>query len=149
MALTCAEMADRLNSLVRADIDAVQAYRQLIPLMDTGSVNDQLIRFLKDHERHIDQLSAVVRALDSDPPVIISGVEGLHMQVSAAIGDATGPESATDALRAGEELANRLYGECCALDFTPNIKELVRRNYGEEQRHLRYLEEVFSNIQAS
>ncbi len=71
------------------------------------------------------------------------------MQVSAAIGDATGPESATDALRAGEELANRLYGECCALDFTPNIKELVRRNYGEEQRHLRYLEEVFSNIQAS
>ncbi|MGA2400485.1 MAG: ferritin-like domain-containing protein [Syntrophobacteraceae bacterium] len=143
MALTGAEMADRLNSLVQVDIDAVHAYRQVMPLMGPGRVKDQLIRFQQDHERHIDQLSAVVRALDSEPPVLVTDVEGLHIQGFAAIGGATKPQSATEAVRAVEELANRLYRESCALDFTPNIKELVRRNYGEEQRHLRYLEEVF------
>jgi Domain of unknown function (DUF2383) len=146
MALTSTAMADMLSSLVQLDIRAVYAYRQAIPMMGAGGGKNQLIRFQTDHERHIHQLSAVIRALDSEPPSLTSGFKGFLMQGVTEIRSLTGLETSLCAIKVGEELTNQLYGKSCSGDFTPSIKELVTRNFADEQRHLKYLEEVFFTV---
>lgn len=53
------------------------------------------------------------------------------------------PETSLHAIRTHEEWANQLYGESCSRDFTPSIKALLLRMYLEEQRHLRYVQDLF------
>ncbi len=141
MALTNAEMANQLSSLVKLDIDAQYAYGRLISIIDAGSLKNQLSRCQKDHERHINQLSAVVRALDSEPPLPASHSK-YQMQDFTASFNPVDWEEAFCSIKANEELTNYIYRESSVLDFTPNIKELVARNSHDEDRHLKYIKEV-------
>ena len=57
------DMIDHLSDLVKVDIDAVHAYGQVIKHIDITSVREQLVNFQGDHERHITDLSRVIRNL--------------------------------------------------------------------------------------
>jgi rubrerythrin len=144
MPLNNITMAEILNSLVRLDIKAVYVYRQIIQTAGAGGVKNQLIRFRTDHERHIYQLSAVIRALDREPPLFAPDSKAGPVERDSSSRGLRTPETSLYALRLHEQWANQLYGESCSRDFTPGIKALVLKMYVEEQRHLRYVEDVFS-----
>lgn len=143
MAMTNIEIAKELAALVELDIDAIQAYSRAIPCIGSTSVKDLLIRFRQDHERHVEQLSAVIRALDAQPPSHCTQMPGCSGQAPPAAVEFA-EEGALQMIRVHEELATTNYGSSSRLDLTPNIKELVMENYQDEQVHLRFISGVLA-----
>lgn len=144
MAMDNVEIVDELSCLVQSDINAMHAYGQALPLMSSAPIRDYLIRFRRDHERHIYQLSVVIRAFDVEPPILIGDLKGFVPDGFPALEKPAGIAYALLAMKTNEERMNQKYRQASLLDLTPNIKELVRRNYQDEQIHLRFMEEVLA-----
>src|SRR3982751_2422237 len=68
MALETKEIIEECNDLIRFDHDAIGAYDEAISNIAEAPIKEQLMRFRGDHERHVLDLSAVVRRLGGDPP---------------------------------------------------------------------------------
>ncbi|MFZ2448117.1 MAG: ferritin-like domain-containing protein [Syntrophobacteraceae bacterium] len=142
--MTDFDMAKELSELVELDIEAAHAYGQAITIVTEPGIRDRLARFQKDHERHIEQLSAVIRALDAEPPAYAWDLKSTQPEEVAPIAGMMGTEGTISTMKTKEVFANKTYREAQHLSFTPNIGELVRRNYQDEQVHLNYLEEVLA-----
>jgi rubrerythrin len=86
-----AALAADLNDLLRLDHDAVQAYTLAIRLLENPDYKRQLEEFRADHQRHIDELSQLIRSRDAVPlefPHLPSGAFKLAVQgVGGAGGD--------------------------------------------------------------
>ena len=56
-----------------------------------------------------------------------------------------GTELTLKAMRSNEEVLNKTYAHHVALDFPDDIKEVIRGNYGDEQRHLAWIEQALQS----
>ncbi|HEX8950115.1 MAG TPA: DUF2383 domain-containing protein [Dissulfurispiraceae bacterium] len=139
------EMIDNLSDLVKVDIDAVHAYGQVIKHIDITSVREQLVNFQGDHERHIKDLSRVIRNLGGEPPEFSRDFKGYVLQGFAALRSMTGDEGALKALKSGEEFTNKRYHEARSWDLPADIISIIESNYEDEQRHLNYVNQAIND----
>ena len=56
-------LIDMLNNLIYLDFDAIEAYSAAIDRLDDITSKEQLRQFMGDHERHTQELNAIVREL--------------------------------------------------------------------------------------
>lgn len=143
--MTIIDMAEALCALAQSDIDAVRSYEQAIEAVGRGGIRESLTRFRDDHKRHIEHLSAVIRALDAEPPAYSPDFKGFLIAGFTDIRSLLGTEGALKAMRTNEQLTNRRYAEVFQMNLTPNIRELVGHNYHDEQVHLKYIEETLAS----
>src|ERR687896_1288018 len=95
-------LVSELNDLLRLDHDAVQAYPLAIRLLQNPEYKRQLEEFRADHQRHIDELSQLIRSRDGVPlelPHLPSGAFKLAVQ---AVGGAGGDRAVPLAFKANE-----------------------------------------------
>jgi hypothetical protein len=145
MAMDNVDIISELGCLVQFDINARQAYEQVISLISSSPARDHLFRFQRDHGRHIAQLSAVIRAFEVEPPAMVRDLRGFVLDGFPAFEDSSSVAYTLLAMKSNEKLINQAYRHASLLDFSPNIKELVSRNYEDEQIHLRFVEEVLAD----
>src|SRR5262245_57191796 len=62
-----ARVCDHLNKLIQLDYDAVLTYKLALEHVDDAAVWSDLQTFLQDHERHVMELTAIVRDLGGTP----------------------------------------------------------------------------------
>jgi len=134
-----------LNALIRLDVDAVSAYSQAIDNIHDAEVRSRLVSFRADHERHMTELAAEVDALGGSPPKISPDVKGYLLEGFTAIRSLTGIEGALKAMKVNEALTNRQYQRSLERNLPDRARSIVRRNYEDEQRHLRYVEQVLQD----
>jgi uncharacterized protein (TIGR02284 family) len=139
--LSTKEIIEECNDLIRFDHDAIGAYDEAIDALDVMVIKDQLLRFRGDHERHVLDLSAVVRRLGGEPPER-PGFRGIVRKTMTKVAGLGGPEMILKAMRSNEELLNKQYGEHSQKAFPSDILEIIRRNYSDEQRHLAWVQEA-------
>jgi uncharacterized protein (TIGR02284 family) len=141
MSLSTKDIIEECNDLIRFDHDAIGAYNEAIDSINELPIKDQLIRFRGDHERHVLDLSAVVRRLGGDPPEKpgLRGVIRKTMTKAAGLG---GTELTLKAMRSNEEVLNKQYRERLQKAFPSDILELIRQNFNDEQRHLAWVEQA-------
>jgi rubrerythrin len=144
MAVDVDEMVKKLSSLVQLDVDAVHAYDEAIQQIDTVAVRERLKHFRNDHDRHIRELSEKIRELGKTPPEPTPDLKGIRIKGFTALRGITGTEGALKAMQTNETLTNSRYEEAADSDFRNDIKAIVEKNYKDEQRHLRYIEEALS-----
>ncbi|MBI5442937.1 MAG: ferritin-like domain-containing protein [Deltaproteobacteria bacterium] len=142
--MSALEMGKRSGDLMKVDIDALHAYDQAIENTELISLRKQLAEFRADHERHVEQLRALTEAFDVVPPDCSQDFKGFLMEGFTALRSLTGVEGALKAMKSNEELTNRKYREALALGFTPRTRELLERNYEEEQVHLQVIERALA-----
>lgn len=138
MALSTDKIIDECNDLIRFDYDAVGAYNEAIDHLSEEHIRQQLIAFRGDHERHITDLSALVRRLGGEPPEM-PGLRGIVRKTMTKIAGLVGTEATLRAMRSNEEVLNKQYANRCNLDFPQDVLQLIQRNYGDEQRHLAWV----------
>lgn len=142
--MTNQEIADKLSSLVQLDIDAAHAYGQAIEKADAPEVREHLMRFRDDHNNHVHELSRIIREIGGMPPDYSWDFKGFLIEGFTALRSITGTDRALKAMKTNEELTTKTYREACALPLPPTIKAVVERNYGDEQRHLHYIEQTIA-----
>ena len=138
------EVIELLNDLIQLDVDAVEAYGQVIRHLEYDDIAKRLIDFQDDHKKHIMTLSAMVQRLDGKPVKASPDFKGYLMEGFTAIMSISGSIGAIEAMKANEVLTNRKYRQAAACDLPEEVMELVKSNLSQEQWHLRYVEEVLS-----
>lgn len=139
------EIAKRLSDLCQLDIDAVHAYGKAIEHIDIPEVRDQIIKFQNDHERHITDLSGIIRRLGHEPPEFSKDFKGFLLEGFTALRGVTGSEGALKALKSGEEMTNKKYSEARSWEMPLDIVSVIQNNYEDEQRHLHYVNQAIDS----
>ena len=134
---------EELNELIRFDYDAIGAYNAAIDDIKELAVRDPLIQFRGDHERHVDVLSAIVRRLGGDP-VENPGVKGVIRKTMTKVAGLGGTELTLKAMRSNEEMLNKSYAHHLGFDWPDDIRDIIQANYGDEQRHLAWIQQALS-----
>jgi uncharacterized protein (TIGR02284 family) len=134
------EVCDKLNRLIKLDVDAVNAYKQAIDACTMEEIRSKLVQFQDDHQRHIRDLSQQVRLCGGEPEVETSWA-GFLIEGFTAI-TSQGDHSALIAMRGNEELTNRTYQAALNMDDLPvDVRALLERNFSDEQRHLSWIKD--------
>jgi uncharacterized protein (TIGR02284 family) len=141
MALSIEKQIEELNELIRFDFDAIGAYDSAINDMKDVAVRNPLIQFRGDHERHVMNLSEIVHKLGGTP-VDKPGLMGVVRKTMTRVAGLGGTELTLRAMRSNEEVLNKAYGHHLSLDLPDDIKDVIRRNYGDEQRHMAWIEDA-------
>ena len=129
------DLIDELNDLIRLDFDAVRAYDQAIEKIEDDDARDDLQQFKLDHERHITDLSEVVRSLGGTPE---DGpdLKGVLLEGMTALRSVTGTLGALKAMRMNEKLTNRTYAKAVERPMPEHVRDVVMKNREDERRHL-------------
>lgn len=138
------EMIEWLNDLKQLDVDAVEAYRQVIKHLEYEDLCRRLTRYQDDHQRHIESLSAAIQDLGDTPAEMKPDFKGYLMEVFTFLMSVSGSIGAIEAMKANEVLTNRKYAQAAALDWPEEIKQVILDNYSQEQRHLGFINEVLT-----
>jgi uncharacterized protein (TIGR02284 family) len=136
------KQVEELNELIRFDYDAIGAYNAAINDIKEPQVRDPLIEFRGDHERHVQNLSAIVRRLGgkaAEKP----DLKGFLRKTMTKVAGLGGTELTLKAMKSNEELLNNTYSHhLIKFEWPDDIKEVIRQNYGDEQRHLAWVEQA-------
>ena len=141
MALSIDKQIEELNELIRFDFDAIGAYNSAIADIKERQIRDPLTQFRGDHERHVQNLSMIVARLGGKP-VDAPGFKGVVRKTMTKVAGLGGTELTLKAMRSNEEVLNKTYAHHLSLDFPDDIKDVIRANYGDEQRHLAWVEQA-------
>jgi bacterioferritin (cytochrome b1) len=137
------DFGDVLKNLVELDFDAIEAYETAINRLENKEYRDKLKTFKADHERHIRELSALLRQHDIEPPSGPSlGKQWLtkgKVILANLISDAT----ILKAMLSNEIDTNTAYARVSIHDnIWPDSKEIINRGLKDEKKHKKWLESV-------
>jgi len=141
MAIKTDKLIDELSDLIRFDLDAIGAYDEAIEKIDNSVIRSQLESFRADHERHVVELSAIVRQHGGSPPEK-PGARGILRKTMTRIAGLMGVEATLSAMRSNERVLGDQYQRRLRLDLPSDIKAVVARNHGDELRHLAWIEQA-------
>jgi uncharacterized protein (TIGR02284 family) len=136
------EIIDTLNDLIQLDVDAVEAYDHVIKHLEYPDIAKRLRDFQDDHRDHIKDLSALVQQLDGKPVKPTPDLKGYLMEGFTALMSITGSLAAMEAMKANENTTNKRYAHAADLELPEDVMKVIQTNYSQEQRHLRYINEV-------
>jgi uncharacterized protein (TIGR02284 family) len=139
--LSIDKQIEELNELIRFDHDAIGAYNAAIDDIKEIGIRNPLIQFRGDHERHVEVLTAIVIRLGGEP-VEHAGIKGVMRKTMTKVAGLGGTEMTLKAMRSNEEVLNKAYSHHLSLDFPDEIREIIRHNYADEQRHLAWVEQA-------
>jgi rubrerythrin len=140
-----------LNDLLKLDHDAVQAYTLAIRLLVSAEHKRQLEEFRADHERHIDELSQLIRSRDGTPlelPHLPSGAFKLAVQ---AIGGGArvaggGDRAVLLAFKANERQVRDKYRRAARATHPSDVTSVLARAAEDESRHYRWALETLEDL---
>jgi uncharacterized protein (TIGR02284 family) len=141
MALSNEKMSEELSELIRFDYDAIGAYTTAIDDIKEAAVRDPLVRFREDHERHVVELSAIVRRLGGTPPDK-PDFKGFMRKTMTKVAGLGGTEGTLKAMKSNEEVLNKTYSHHLTFEWPADIRAVIERNYSDEKRHLTWVEQA-------
>ena len=133
------EMVKNLNDLIKVDIDASSAYMQAVEKIDDVDIEEQLMSFREDHERHIDSLNDELQKMGETPPKRSKDLKGHLMEGFTALKSVTGTHGTLEAMKSNEKHTNKKYQEALGWDIPEEIHRIIQENYEDVQQHLQYI----------
>lgn len=134
------DQAKLLNDLAELDYDAIEAYRAAIERIDDVNDKAQLRRFLEDHERHVSELTILIRGMGEEAPRG-ADIKGVLTKGKVVVGGLIGDRAILLAMKSNEEDTNTAYERAAARDDLPaHVREVIERNLADERRHRAWIE---------
>lgn len=139
------ETIDKLNSLLRGEISAVETYRQALEKV-SNEPGANTVRELRDnHKAAVDDLKAEVARLGGTPSTD-SGAWGAWAKTVEGTAKLFGDTAALKALKEGEEHGLDEYKEAVAdKDIAQNVKEKINSKYiPQQQKHIKEIDSLMN-----
>lgn len=130
-----ARLVAELDDLIMLDHDAIQAYGLAITSLRRDDYKRAIESFRADHERHIAELRALVRARHGRPielPHLPSGAFKLALQAAGALG---GDRTVLLAFRANERQVRDRYRRSARAVHPEEVTSVLARAADDEGRH--------------
>lgn len=136
------QQCDKLADLIQLDRDAVEAYEAAINRLDRAEFRARLADFKQDHERHIQELSTLVRASGEKPPTE-GDFKRFLTQGKVVLGEIAGDTGILRAMLSNEKETNQKYEAAlkdATLSANADLHQILSRNLGDERRHKAWIE---------
>ena len=130
-----ADLVAELNDLLKLDHDAVHAYNLAIRALDDDDYRRQLTEFRGDHERHIDELTQLIRSRDGTPMQMPHGSTGMFKLLVQAVGAAGNDRSILLAFKANERGSRDKYRDAARRVHPADVTSVLARAAQDEARH--------------
>lgn len=143
---TEATLVTELNDLMQLDHDAVQAYGLAIEGLDDAQRRQTLMRFRGDHERHIRELTELIREHEGVPihlPHIPTGPMKLAVQ---AVGNMGNDREVLLAFRSNERQVRDKYRRMADHSHSPDVAEVLSRAAADEERHYNWVSQELEQM---
>ncbi|HEU4560286.1 MAG TPA: ferritin-like domain-containing protein [Longimicrobium sp.] len=135
-----------LNDLLMLDHDAVQAYSIAIGRISRAEYREALAGFRGDHQRHIDQLSQLIRDYGGVPvqmPHLPTGVFKAAMQALSTLGD---DRAVLMAFKTNEGQVRDRYRRAANQPLDPAVGTIVSAAALDEEQHYAWVEQVLQKM---
>lgn len=130
-----------LFKLIELDFDAIDAYEAAISRIEDNVSRSALAGFKADHERHVHDVSEVLRSMGFDPPQK-GDVKRVLTRGKVLVGNIVGDRGILLAMKTNEDDTNRAYERAIGrADLAPDVKALLERNLADERRHRAWIEQ--------
>jgi len=146
--ITGAELVAELNDLLRLDFDAIAAYTVAIERVESVTYRETLEGFRRDHERHVRELSELVRGAGGTPaeaPHVPTGAFKLAVQAAGAAGS---DRALILAFKANEGQSVEKYRRHAERPHSPGVAEVLRRAARDEEKHYEWAETRLKRLDA-
>ncbi len=144
-----ASVLARLNDLLQLEHDALPAYTIAIMALRDGRRKEELRRWRADHERHVQELSDLIRDRGGIPlriPHLPTGFFKLGVQAIGAAGG--GDRSVLIGFKSNELQSKEKYARLAALDAPPDVSRVLSRAAQDEARHYDWASEQLEDLGA-
>jgi rubrerythrin len=124
-----------LTDLLQLEFDALCAYSVAIAGLRRADLRGSLCAFRADHERHVRELSARIRALGGIPltlPHLPTGLLKLGVQMAGLPG---GDRTILLAFVSNEWQSREKYARYASRPYPPELLTLLQRHAADEARH--------------
>ena len=135
-----------LNDLLMLDHDAVQAYSIAIGRISRAEYRETLAGFRGDHQRHIDQLTQLIRDFGGVPmqmPHLPTGVFKAAMQALSTLGD---DRAVLLAFKTNEGQVRDKYRRAANQPLDPATGTIVSAAALDEEQHYAWVEQVLQKM---
>ena len=137
-----------LNDLLQLDHDAVEAYTVAIDRVRGERYRETLVQYRNDHERHIEELAALVRARGG-LPVERPHPTGALKLVVQALGSAGSDATLLLAFKAVEGQSRDKYRRFASdATYPEDVRAVVARADDDETRHYEWVEQTLRELGA-
>ena len=134
-----------LQALVEFEYDVIEAYEAAIHRLEDGMYRLELEAFKDDHERHIEELSAILKKRNEKVPTGPSSKQWLT-KGKVALANILGDRAILIAMSSNEDdsiLAyERMVERMMEVVEWEDAKDPLNRGLADERRHKAWLEEV-------
>lgn len=128
-----------LNDLIELDYDAIEAYKAAIARVEHVGDRGQLASFLEDHQRHVDDLSALVREMGGEPAKS-ADIKQVLTKGKVVIGGLLGDRVVLEAMKTNETDTNTAYERAVArTDLPAHVRTALEKNLADERRHREWI----------
>jgi len=141
-----ASLIAELNDLLQLDHDAVQAYGIAIDSVEDERLRETLIAFRGDHERHIDELTELIRAHGGIPIETAHIPTGMFKAAVQRAGAARGDRALMLAFKANERQVRDKYRRSADCPHPPEVRAVLERAAADEDRHYAWALEVLDDL---
>lgn len=134
-----------LKDLLELDYDAIEAYEVAINRLENQEYKSKLTEFKKDHERHVSELTALLKKHNEDAPTGPSGKQWLT-KGKVILADLAGDNAILVAMRSNEIDTNTAYERLNEFDdkWSDSV-DILKRGLDDERKHKAWLESVLSS----
>jgi hypothetical protein len=140
-----ARLVDELNDLLQLDYDAAAACALALKALDDPGYQDAVRGFKADHERHIEELAALVRSYDGAPtpgPHLSGGFQLAVQRAAAAGTDA----AIVTAFKSNEVQSRDRYRRAASRQHPPDVQGMLIRAARDEQRHFNWAMRTWAEL---
>ena len=133
-------LSSMLNQLIELDFDTIEAYRAAMDRLDAPTDRTQLQWFLADHERHVRELSLLVRQL-GETPSEEADMKQVLTKGKVVIASLLGDRAVLSAMKSNEDDTNLAYERAVRRNDLPiRMRNILERNLADERRHRAWFE---------
>lgn len=134
--------SDALQSLLELDYDAIEAYKVAIERLEDKDFKAKLTEFKGDHERHVREISDLLRKHGSDVPDGPSLKQWLT-KGKVVLADLMGDRAILSAMEGNEEDTNTAYDRMHKHpEKWPDATDILDRGFRDEKRHIEWLQNL-------
>ena len=137
-----------LNDLIQLDHDALNGYDLTMREVKSHAYRETIRRYRQDHERHIEELTALIRKYGGQPIELPhpSGVDKLALQAVGSLGG--GDTHVLVAFRNNERQSRDKYAraEQAAAAWPADVETTVRTAASDERRHYDWVDMTVQSL---
>lgn len=131
-----------ITDLYKHELTVQKVYHDIMAKIDNPEIRENLTCFLRDHEKHIENLSNKIVILTGSKPSKIKNVKGTIIAGYVALRSMAGQHGALTALQTVEEDIVKHYRTASTENISKESLELINTHLKEEEKYNQYIKSL-------